>query len=427
MDTLDVEGMFWTPETPNNRLFGRLRFDPATGGRLTVHGTFLDSHEAAYEENRPPNPVGRIFCSIRGQPATLEDSVCIRRNMQPSPEPETDFSFVEEYFAPMVLDGLHILDPDLSKFHSVSLRLRHLEQWTNEQLVTTSTVEGSEGYQHQLTAVPRREITAKGRFGSIRLSSSINASFGLIEWGFRQQSTITLDFNEALTPHDIAKYCSALQHLITIAAHKPSTMFDMRLYTVRLIVSPNVHLLNLSPVRLYVAHQSARLPHDGESPIPPNMLFTAEPFGQAAGIARWCEIHDRLEPVIAALMKLWYAPWADVETRFFNLLSSAEMLIRIRKGKQNFDLRPELFGLAQSAGPTFQAFVRDVDAWAASIVQTRINRVVHRGLHEHAPSPDWGRLSNSLYLLVIISLLKECGMSEDQLQLVTQKLSGYAR
>ena len=168
---------------------------------------------------------------------------------------------------------------------------------------------------------------------------------------------------------------------------------------------------------------AARIPHDSENPLPPNMLFTVDEFGGAGFVSKWCEMSTLYKPVIDQLTSLWYSPWSYPEDAFSSAAQSAETLMRIDTGQQNLNLRIELTNLAKDAGPEFQHLIGDIDGWAGEIVQTRINRVVHRGLHETAAMPNWGRMSRTLYHLVVVHLLKRCGVEDHKVEQVSRMLT----
>ena len=126
-------------------------------------------------------------------------------------------------------------------------------------------------------------------------------------------------------------------------------------------------------------------------------------------------------------MSGWYSPWMDPEMQFFNVLSSVEMLARIKSGRQQVNLKNALIELAELAGSRFAELVSDKNQWASTIVQTRATRVVHRGLYEDAATPDWGKLSRSIYFVVVMSLLIECDVPDHELDAVAQKLSMFRR
>ena len=42
MEPLDVDGLFWLVDKPDDKVAGRLRFDPTEGARLGLIGKFKD-------------------------------------------------------------------------------------------------------------------------------------------------------------------------------------------------------------------------------------------------------------------------------------------------------------------------------------------------------------------------------------------------
>ena len=129
-----------------------------------------------------------------------------------------------------MLDGGHFADLESLHFDAVRLRLRHLEPWVNETLVTSSPLYGPDHLKWQLTCEPRKQATATAAFGTVELTTSVSRRSSQFEWVLRQESSITLDFAKANALDHILKYCVSLQNLITLGAHKPSTMFDVRLF-----------------------------------------------------------------------------------------------------------------------------------------------------------------------------------------------------
>ncbi len=70
--------------------------------------------------------------------------------------------------------------------------------------------------------------------------------------------------------------------------------------------------------------------------------------------------------------------------------------------------------LTREAGETCSFLVGDVEKWIRLVVRTRNDVMVHRGLDE-GDEPDFYLLSESLYFLVVLCLLRECGVSDDTL------------
>ena len=110
-------------------------------------------------------------------------------------------------------------------------------------------------------------------------------------------------------------------------------------------------------------------------------------------------------------MAHWYLPDIHVESRFLNAVIAAEALERIRTGKQRFPFKRALLRIAGDAGEIAEALVGDPDAWATEVRGMRVRDVVHRGLSDEIDYARMYHLSEAIYMLVVISLLRECGVS----------------
>ena len=120
-------------------------------------------------------------------------------------------------------------------------------------------------------------------------------------------------------------------------------------------------------------------------------------------------------------MRPMYSPGMDVDIRFQQIVIGAEALGRIRLNDQNVILRDVLVSIASDAGDVAKSLVGDdINAWAKEIKDIRVENVVHRGLYGSAEAQRLYWLSESLYLLVVISLLRECGVSDDALSRIQQ-------
>ena len=156
------------------------------------------------------------------------------------------------------------------------------------------------------------------------------------------------------------------------------------------------------------------------------MLFTYDDIGGLDGINRWLDLASKYRVAIDPLVGHRYMPKMDLESRFFNMYTAAESLIRIQLSQQN--IRPfskRLARLVNELGTAFAPVVGDVNTWASIVVKTRVNSVVHRGLHDGADQFSLRILSETLYFLVIFYLLFESGMSRDQLTAIREQRLGY--
>ena len=147
------------------------------------------------------------------------------------------------------------------------------------------------------------------------------------------------------------------------------------------------------------------------------MAFTCDGIGGLEGIKAWLKLASRYSVVIALLVSHWYVPPLYQEQRYFNAIVAAESLIRIRKQEQNIkNLKKELIDLAEKIETLFVPLVGDRGKWAGEVVRTRVNYVVHPGRQGSGDGYRQYLLSESIYLLVVLTLLRECGASDDALK-----------
>ena len=147
------------------------------------------------------------------------------------------------------------------------------------------------------------------------------------------------------------------------------------------------------------------------------MTFTFDDVGGLDGIRSWLKLANRYSPVVVALLvSHWYVPPLYQEQRYFNAIVAAETLIRIRKEEQHVNLKQGLQELAGEVDAIFPPLIGDLTAWAGEVVRTRDNFVVHPGLRGNSDGYRLYLLSESIYLLVVLTLLRECGVSLDSLK-----------
>ena len=224
---------------------------------------------------------------------------------------------------------------------------------------------------------------------------------------------INLTFAASHSVEDTVSICSTIQDLVTIGLDAPSAI-------AKLSLSPSTQLKDSSRrtsewIELYAQFTGADTEPDATPPHPAKMLFTFEDIGGLRGVAKWVQIARKYQAVIGALVNHWYVSQLYVDLRFFNAYTAAEALRRIQLGEQSINMDKELKVLAEQAGSTFAALVGDVDSWIKRVVQVRNNRVVHRGLHESAEGGLLYLLSESIYFLVVLCLLRECNVPADTL------------
>ena len=168
-------------------------------------------------------------------------------------------------------------------------------------------------------------------------------------------------------------------------------------------------------VELYSRVAGAKASDEAEDSYPPRMLFAFDDIGGVEGVAKWLETAERFGTVVRLLVSHWYFPDSYTQNRFRDIITAAEAFERIRTGKQNTPLKRALLTMLSEAGDAGRRLVTDATAWASEIVKMRAVNVVHPGLGKSVDAAKMFYLSESVYLLVMMALLRESEVTEQVL------------
>ena len=429
MEPIDLEGKFWPASTPENEVPGRVSLDTNSGGKLVLIGAFYDlrrevggptEEQTPFEIGaRPLGPVEGI--RIHGQAGNLKLTLenCIRiETVQSFPTGTAR----EEYHVGMVFLGIHLEEAEPLEFACVNLRISHLEQWVGKTGIEVSfhadgSTDNVDGFQVRRGSMAH-EIVSTG-YGKLGLDFRYPVFFDWIsEARIRQECVMGLGLTEPKALDHILRMCSALQNLITIGLDSPSSVVSLMLHQ-----EPGPIFRDAAAdgmVELRAPMQGHDVPGRETAPHRHQMLFNFEDVGGIDGVARWVDIAEKYETVMGSLVSHWYLPRLYSEHRFFNACTAAEAMRRIQLQKQTFNFGNELKLLALQAGKPFEALVGDTDAWRKKVIQARVNYVVHPGLQKVRAADGLYPLSESLYFLVVMCLLRECGVPEETVDRVCQ-------
>lgn len=427
MENLDIDGLFWLPSNPEDKVAGRLTFDVTDLGQLDLIGT-LHELPSSGTVGLLGSPDGNRKYRIHGVAGNR--LITLDRCMQVQGKFEVPGVRRERYFAPLVLSGKYFSEDEPLEFSSVSVQLRHLEHWVNVSGINVEYEQGEgphEIKQVQLTHTPLESLVATTSIGELELRFGWKLDCDYIVRSTIEQSCgFTLKFSESHTLEGVLQTCSALQDLVTVGIFAPSRITRLTLGLPESDVDVVSKMKEQMPVQLYTGLKGSNLPDREKSPIPPEMLFTFDDIGGLDGVAKWVGAANKYRMVIGTLMNYWYAPEQTEESKFFNVITAAEALARIRVQQQNINFGRELKLLACNAGHAFKALVGDVDSWVNEVVRIRNNNVVHSGLRGYADGFKLFDLSESVYFLVVLCLLRECNVSAGTLAGV-QRHQRFAR
>ena len=407
MEELDIDGLFWPEEEPENQLAGRLRFDTQNGARLSLIGAF-DGLEQFGSIGEP-----RFIHGVAGKRLlTLADC------RQDGQSLEIPGIAREQYYVPRVLSGGHLPRSRLDGFESVSVRLRHLERWVDQTGTTIQYDSSEEGHLLRRLAVnfePLKTVAVEMDQDTLELRFPCQLTLDRFDPTIRQFAAIAVQFHEPVSLEAAIVPCAAIQDLVTIGLDSPAVITHVSLTHSEVERKMADGRVVPDSMELHERFRSGQVAQNERNPHPAMMLFTFDHIGGLDGVAKWLGVAREFSPVVGTLLAHQYLPSIHVENRFLNAVVALEALERIRAQKQQVDLKVALQHAVESAGTIGSDLVGFLDTWASEVRDMRVLNVVHRGLHEDIDYPRMYELSESIYILVVINLLQECCVEQSML------------
>ena len=414
MEELYLEGFFWLEATPDDEVAGRLTFDAVNGAELDLIGSFHPLQESFDELEHPI----RIHGIAGGKLFTLIG--CLRTNTSM----QMPGIARERYRASIVLRGCQMNESQPLEFDAVRLRFCHLDSWVARTGTVIDYIRDEQSTvieKIQVTHRPLEKEVAPTDIGQVELIFT----YGIYSDPFHtttltQSVKLGVQFSKPLSLQNTFEVCTALRNLVTIGVDAPASITEVSLSHSGVTWESSDGKAWPLPIGLYTKGLGDHTQGEVKKIYPRQMLFTLDDIGGLNGITQWLKVSEKYKAVIGSLLSHWYLPTIYTDNRFLNIIIAAEALVRIRLQKQRVDFRKGLERLADDAGAPFESLVQDVEPWVNEIRDARVNNLVHRGLYGDLEGIRMFWLSESVYFLVILCLLKECGLAESTLSNITR-------
>ena len=417
MEELNVEGLFWLVDQPDDKVAGRLRFDVANGAELSLIGAFHQlpssgTHDLTDVFSTRDDHV-RILGVAGKRLLTLEQCSHAGTKM------EIPGIIAERYFPRFILSGAHFEDREPLEFSAIHIELRNLENWVWRSGINVEVKRNDAGSgisEIQVNFKPPSKLVLPTEIGDLELEHTYRfRPDPVLKTTIAQGCSIGLRFSAPYALVDAIRIANDLQDLLTVGVHSPSSF--------RKVTVSHSNLLRKLPsgkevpelIGVYAQSRGSNVQLPEKSIHPAQMLFTFDDIGGLDGVANWLKTSTKFAQVVDSLLSHWYLPTFYTDNRLLNTIIAAEALERIRRQQQDINFSDALHSLIELAGAPFRELVEDVDAWVKEIVQARINNLVHRGLHGNLEGHRMYDLSESLYFLVVLCLLRESGIAEQTL------------
>lgn len=446
---IDSDGIFWLASDPEEQVTGRLRFDTAEGGVLTLIGSFGGIE--GFNNTAERVPYQRILGVAGKKLLTLE------RCLETSKSFEMPGFVRQKFHVGHVLAGAHFEDEAPIRFESVWVTIDNLAQWLGRTGLTF-TMEEQDGELNrlglELNPLPSEVITAENHTVELAYTYGVKGDHqtqSTFEHGtaFRVSRSEPGEFFEDLFP-----LAGALQDLVTIAVDAPCLLDSIRLRHADLVSELPSGTRVHESVEVWLQNRD-RAKTLSKPRLGYEMLFTFDQLGGLAGVSRWLDVASEYRSALDSLLSLRYGGVMYVESRLQNMVQAAETFHRLgfpnhvrppdeykafkralvkqveQESRQWLHdqlqysneprLKQRLLDLAGFAGDPFTLLVGEVEPWAEGVKEARNSLVHHDG---HRDQPKDGTLihhmSESLFYLVVLCLLRQCNVPGEVLAGVSE-------
>jgi hypothetical protein len=349
------------------------------------------------------------------------------------------------------LSGAHFASDDDLKFDEVSSSYDQLDRWAHRTGLEirfetpTPALENISKIDVGYTVQPEEVEQMDGLELKLILTWSTGGD-GLTKFHICQQAHLCLRYSELRDLDDILVDTNGFQDLITLAVDAPTVPTEIKLWRTGLEREVAPGKCVPQAIELFVANAAEQVrqtnPQQSE-----RMFFLLDHIGGVKTVSRWIEVSRKYRIVLGNLLTIRYSARLYGENCYQNVISAAETfhrmrfpnyvlpagvfkayrrklvkVVKIAVGKKAADwlmnqllfsneprLRQRLEVMAEYAGEGFTAIVGDVQIWSTVVVMLR-NRLTHHGSGRNvrATPEDLYYLTDSVYLLVMMCLLREC-------------------
>lgn len=447
MDSIDSDGLFWAPGTPECKVAGRLRFLPNEGvSELSLLGALRD--ESSFLSDRSPYP--RILGLAGKKLVTLDDS------FQTSIDSHSTGVRQERIHVGRILTGAHFDEGEPLEFEAVTVATDHLAEWVGRSGISTDYErDQASGLLTRVSIHYERPEPESVPVTDGTLTLGFTYQVGSHEFAevkIAQGCYFRLARDGLTDLDDLLFYCEAIQHLLTIASGSSVLADVVNLW------HPEVFRELSSGKRIpepigFLAQPVDNVPYKRRR-TRQDPLLTFEQIGGLDGVAAWLVVAKRYWRVIGSLLSSRYMAKMYTQNRFFNAAFAAESFHRLRfpnyvRPPEEYEViktglvravpiewqkwldqqlcysnEPRLLkrfqDMADYAGEAFAGLVGDVPKWCRLAKNLR-NSLAHDDKRSVGPdSETLYYMSESIFYLVVLCLLRECGLADDVLHGITQ-------
>lgn len=400
----EVDGLWWLPDHEDQKVAGVLSYSPDSGSELRLIGTLTSargSRDEIYE---------RIHGIANGKQFHLED--CYQKGYSMSafgPGGETEKIHVHHVYR-----GVHYTEPDEPNADRVTADLRYLTQWVGHQGISIR----HHSFQEEQAGKPFAALEVhKQPDYSTRLSDGVSfkiqhrvgsAAHTGTEQALHESYVCSFEFSEVTSTSLAIEYVSDMQDLVSIASGRVAEYNELTFWHPDAAIGSgsSLHRVPINYFTEWITRDTSAKPGKIHAS---NMFFTFDDLGGIEGVRSWLETANRHRSTLGRVMASRYRTGLFVEDRLFHRAAAVEAFARDRIGYNNVKLPGALRHCRELAGDPFRELVGNLDAWSVVVKSNRDDIGHHYGRRPDQGGSATYFLSESLYWLFVLCMLRESG------------------
>jgi hypothetical protein len=437
LEAFEHEGLFWLPADEENKVAGKLKFDPTDGATLSLLGAF----GTLQQQFTSTPPILRIHGVAGRRHLTLNE--CFLTNTTLDMPGITRQTY---HVGTIITHALFAPDEPLT-FDEVSITLDQLPTWIRRTGVTINFTQRAGESTDEIDIDYRHPVDEAVTLDDcdLRLSSSWGlAGDNITTTQLSQGTYLTLSYRVPRELSIVLDDVKALQDLLTLATDAPAVAEEITLRRTDLTRDAGPGITRPEDMSFYAGQPALRVSRRGPQ-APGRVLFQYQDIGGLPTVGRWLAIARTYDTTLGSLLSIRYASGLYTENRFHNVISAAETFHRLRfpnevMPQQEFKefrrmlirsvpkehrnwlgnqlqysneprLRERIMEMADYVREAFTAVSGDPETWVRVVVESR-NRLIH---HEEDRAVEFKPgdlhfLAESIFLLVMLCLFRECGV-----------------
>lgn len=424
MDTLEFDGHFWLPGQPDEKIAGILKFSPDSGGELRLIGGFetLDKLMRGVVVNTK-----RIIGRDAKKLYTLDN--CLRTlgsvNLS-GPD-----SAREIFHVGTVVEGVQYECDEPLECDRITILLDNLIYWLGrtgvKETMRFSEVDGKNkvaGYAVDINILP--ELTTRLACGKLsiwhRVSTRREVPRGK---AFAEAFSVDVDFGGVVPLANAIDIASDIQDLVTIATDRVAPFEAVHYRHPDFAVAVSEEDQVIRPARLWNQWIAQPGKPWKQRPSDDDMVFTYGQLGEMDGIKRWMATAEKYRSQLGRVMNTVYNKLMFVQDVHLGRVAALESFHKKQSGSVGkMHLENRIKKLVSLAGDPFFELVpkRQYARWRRRVVDERNDVAHHLGRSLHQDLAELSYLSESVYWLFVLCMLRESAAPEEcYAQLVKHK------